>query len=247
MSKTEAGRVIDIYLDKGLYPNTKLADRNFRLGLLEKSTQELMAAQDSFILLAAALEPLEEKIREIGKDVAGASARLRPLYMKAMMEKAGGLLAPDANGTLRVTYGQVKGVDARDGLFYKPHTGLKGIIEKQTGAGDFNAPAKEMEAIRNVLTGQKPSPYFDAALHDVPVNFLSTVDTTGGNSGSPTLNRKGELVGLLFDGTYESVASNFVFNPVTTRSIHVDSRYMLWAMTEVAGAVNLLKEMGIVK
>ena len=77
------------------------------------------------------------------------------------------------------------------------------------------------------------------------MNFLSTVDTTGGNSGSPTLNAKGELVGLLFDGTYESVASNFLFDPVTTRSIHVDSRYLLWTMSEVDGAKNLVEEMGI--
>ena len=71
------------------------------------------------------------------------------------------------------------------------------------------------------------------------------MDTTGGNSGSPTLNAKGELVGLLFDGTYESVASNFLFDPVTTRSIHVDTRYMLWNMAEVDGAANLLQEMSI--
>ena len=82
---------------------------------------------------------------------------------------------------------------------------------------------------------------------DVPVNFLSTVDTTGGNSGSPTLNAKGELVGLLFDGTYESVASNFLFEPVSTRSIHVDTRYMLWNMAEVDGAINLLREMSVLE
>src|SRR5205823_6274829 len=81
---------------------------------------------------------------------------------------------------------------------------------------------------------------------DVPVNFLSTVDVTGGNSGSPTLNAKGELVGLQFDATYESVASDFLFDPVTTRSIHVDCRYMLWNMTEVDGAANLLQEISIV-
>ena len=79
----------------------------------------------------------------------------------------------------------------------------------------------------------------------MPVDFLSTVDTTGGNSGSPTLNGRGELVGLLFDGTYESIASDFLFDTVKTRSIHVDSRYMLWNMTEVDGAAHLIKEMGI--
>ena len=164
--------------------------------------------------------------------------------MEALLAKSGGLIAPDANSTLRVTYGQVKGVDAKDGLYYKPQTTLAGIVQKNTGEGDFDAPQMQLDAIKAQRAGKK-TPYLDAKLRDVPVNFLSTVDTTGGNSGSPTLNAKGELVGLLFDGTYESVASNFLFDPVTTRSIHVDARYMLWNMTEVDGALNLLQEMGL--
>jgi hypothetical protein len=145
---------------------------------------------------------------------------------------------------LRVTYGQVKGVEPRDGIFYLPQTTLAGIAEKNTGEGNFNAPQKELDAIKALRAGKK-TPYVDATLKDVPVNFLSTVDSTGGNSGSPALNSKGELVGLLFDGTYETVASDYLFDPVKTRSIQVDSRYMLWAMTEVDDATNLLKEMGI--
>jgi hypothetical protein len=246
MARPDAEKAIDAYLNK-VYASTKLGDRDFRLGLMDKSTADLMAAQDSFIALAATVEPLAESIREAGKDRAGAAARLRPRYMDAMLTKAGGLVAPDANSTLRITYGQVKGVDAKDGLFYKPQTGLKGVLEKQTGEGDYNAPQKQINIIKEQVAGRKKTPYFDAALDDVPVNFLSTVDTTGGNSGSPTLNGKGELVGLLFDGTYESVASNFLFDKVKTRSIHVDSRYMLWNMAEVDGATNLLKEMGLIK
>ena len=179
------------------------------------------------------------------KNRAGAYSRLEPRYMEAMLAKAGGLVAPDANSTLRVTYGQVKGVDAKDGLYYKPQTTLAGIVQKNTGEGDFDAPKVQLDAIQALRSGKK-TPYLDPALGDVPVNFLSTVDTTGGNSGSPTLNAKGELVGLLFDGTYESVASNYLFDPVTTRSIHVDTRYMLWNMSEVDGAGNLVEEMTIV-
>jgi len=78
----------------------------------------------------------------------------------------------------------------------------------------------------------------------VPVNFLSTCDTTGGNSGSPTLNAKGELVGLLFDGNYESIDSDFLFTPAVTRSIHVDAQYMLWVMDAVDGADALIRELG---
>ncbi len=239
----EAGGAIDAWLEK-LYAGTKLGDRDARLAMIEKSTAELQASNDSFIALAAAIEPLADSVREWTKNRAGAYARLRPRYMQALLGKAGGLVAPDANSTLRVTYGQVKGVDARDGLFYKPQTGLSGIVEKQTGEGDFNAPARQLAAIR-ALEARKQSPYLYRPLGDVPVNFLSTVDTTGGNSGSPTLNARGELVGLLFDGTYESVSSDYLFDEVKTRSIHVDSRYMLWNMVEVDGAGHLVKEMRV--
>ena len=84
------------------------------------------------------------------------------------------------------------------------------------------------------------------SIGSVPVNFLSDLDVTGGNSGSATLNAKGELVGLLFDGTFESVNSDWDFDPRTTRSIHVDTRYMLWVMEKVDGAQNLIAEMDIV-
>ena len=240
----EADRAIDLCLDK-LYAGTKMGDRDVRLAMIDKSTADLVASNDSFIALASALEPLAESMRDTAKSRAGAYARLRPRYMQALLAKAGGLVAPDANSTLRVTYGQVKGVDAKDGLFYKPQTGLAGILEKQTGEGDFNAPTHQVDTIRAFLKNPK-GPYLDPAIKDVPVNFLSTVDTTGGNSGSPTLNARGELVGLLFDGTYESVSSDYLFDEVKTRSIHVDTRYMLWNMTEVDGATNLIKEMTVV-
>ena len=243
MPKPEAESSIDSYLDR-LYAGTKLGSQEVRMSLLDKSTDELNATGDSFIGLAAALHPLTEALKEARKDQAGAFARLQPRYMEALLAMSGGLVAPDANSTLRVTYGQVKAVQPRDGMLYLPQTTLAGIVEKNTGEGEFDAPRKELDAIKALRAG-KTTPYLDAALKDVPVNFLSTVDTTGGNSGSPTLNSKGELVGLLFDGTYETVASDYLFDPVKTRSIQVDSRYMLWTMSEVDGATNLLEEMGI--
>ncbi len=243
MDAAASAAAIDKYLD-GLYAATRLADRDLRLAMIEKSTADLVATGDPFVTLAATLEPLVEANREASKDRSGAYARIRPVYMDAMVEKAGGLLAPDANSTLRVTFGQVKGVDARDGLFYEPQTTLRGIVEKHTGEGEFDAPKKQRDAIAALRAG-KPTPFFDKGVNDVPVNFLSTVDTTGGNSGSPTLNGRGELVGLLFDGTYESVSSNYLFDEVKTRSIHVDVRYMLWTMAEVDGATRLLEEMGV--
>jgi hypothetical protein len=243
MAKADAEKAIDSYLDR-LYAATKMGDLAFRMGLFEMSKDECGASDDSFMKLAIALHPMGEANREAAKNRQGAYLRLRPRYMEAVLAKAGGLAAPDANSTLRVTYGQVKSVAAKDGVVWTPFTTLKGVVAKHTGEGEFNVPEREREAVKALRAG-KTSPYMDAGLKDVPVNFLSTVDTTGGNSGSPTLNAKGELVGLLFDGTYETVASNYLFDPILTRSIHVDARYMLWTMTEVDGAQNLLKELGI--
>ncbi len=242
MSEADAARASDAWLDK-LYAGTKMYDKDFRISLFDKTTAEIVATKDSMLTLAAALYPMQEANREKGKERAGANYRLGPPYAEALLAKAGGLVSPDANSTLRVTYGTVKGVEPRDGMIYLPQTTLKGILEKATGTGEFNAPKAEIDAIKAVLGG-KPTPYLDPKLKDVPVDFLSNVDTTGGNSGSASLNSQGELVGLLFDGTFDTVASDYLFDKEKTRSIHVDTRNMLWVMTEVDKAANLLVEMG---
>jgi hypothetical protein len=242
MPEADAKRAIDAFLGK-LLAGTRIYDRTFRLSLLERPTPDLLATNDTFIALAANLYPVQEVVREASKKRSGALYRVGPLYAEALLAKSGGLVAPDANSTLRVTYGTVKGVEPRDGLYYLPQTTLEGIVEKATGAGDFNAPKAELDAIRALRAGAT-TPYLDPELQDVPVDFLSTVDTTGGNSGSATLNAKGELVGLLFDGTFDTVASDYLFDAEKTRSIHVDTRNLLWVLTEVETATNLLAEMG---
>jgi hypothetical protein len=241
MSAADAQRLIESYLDR-LLAGTRLFDQTFRMSLLDKSVDDLRATGDTMLELAAALEPLHVQLREVDEEREGARLRIVPRYMEALRTKAGGLVAPDANGTLRVTYGRVAGVDAADGLTYRPQTTLAGILEKHTGEGEFAAPDRELEAIR-ALRGGRSSRYVDADLGDVPVDFLSTVDTTGGNSGSATLDAQGNLCGLLFDGTYDSVVADILYDG-TKRSIHVDSRYLLWVLSEVEGAATLLDELG---
>ena len=157
MPKADAEKAIDSFL-QGLYGSTKLGDRDFRLGSFEKSAADLLATKDPFIVLAAALEPLTDANREASKNRAGAYARLMPRYMEAMLAKAGGQVAPDANSTLRVTYGKVEGVDAKDGLYYKPQTTLAGIVQKQTGEGDFDAPEVQLDAIKAVRANKTSLP-----------------------------------------------------------------------------------------
>lgn len=243
MAKDEAAGKVDTYLD-ALYAGTKLPEKEFRIGLFGKPTKELVDAKDTALQLAAALHPMMEASREADKAKDGKLSRLRPQYMRALLAQGGGLVAPDANSTLRVTFGRVMGVDPRDGMRYLPQTTLQGVVDKHTGEGEFDAPDRLLEAVKALRAGKK-TPYFDEKLGDVPVDFMSDVDTTGGNSGSAVLNAQGELVGLLFDGTLETVASDFLFDTEKTRSIQVDSRYLLWVWSEVEGAKNLLDEVGI--
>ena len=242
MDKAAAEKAAEAFLDK-LYGATKLGDKAARAALLQADTATIQKSDDPFVQFALKLYPAVYQLRENGKTREGARYRLAPVYLEALTAKNGGLLAPDANSTLRVTYGTVKGVSTKDGLMYLPQTTLAGVEQKATGTGEFNAPARELAAIAALRAGKK-TPYLDPKLKDVPVDFLSTVDTTGGNSGSATLNARGELVGLLFDGTYDTVASDYLFDTVRTRSIHADVRYMLWTLAEVDQATNLLRELG---
>ncbi|PTQ08555.1 peptidase S46 family protein [Sphingomonas oleivorans] len=232
----------EIGLDR-LYADSKLGDTATRLAWLDKPAAAFEASDDPFIRLAVAMWPGDVAARNAARDLEGRDQQARAEYMKGMLayaESQGRAIAPDANGSLRFTYGKVTG-KARDGMSWSPFTTLQGIVEKDTGREPFNAPAKQLAAIKAKDYGSYAAP----ALGTVPVNYLSTVDTTGGNSGSATLNAQGEFVGLLFDGTIEGVISNWAFDPVITRSIHVDSRYMLWNMEKVDGADRLLTEMGV--
>jgi hypothetical protein len=236
---TAAGGV-EKFLD-GLYARTKIGDLAARQAMQNETTAQLNARKDSMLELVAAIMPLELAQEKQDKETGGALSRIRPNYMNGLKAMTGGKLYPDANSTLRVTFGTVKGYAPRDAVSYAPQTTVSGIAQKNVGSGEFDAPKAELDAI----AAKKFSGYVDPQLGEVPVDFLSDVDTTGGNSGSPTLNAKGELCGLLFDGTYESLGSDFVVDPDITRSIHVDGLYMLWVMDAVDGAHNLLQEMGV--
>jgi len=239
----ESARRIDAFLDR-LYAGTKLQEKATRLGLLDATPKALAARHDAFLDLFAALRPFERQLEDARYAREGARSRVAPVYARALLAKAGGLVAPDANRTLRVTYGVVKGVSPRDGLVYLPQTRLAGAVAKhRKGDAEFEIPAPVLEVMRAQIA-RRAGPYVDAKLGDVPVDFLSSVDTTGGNSGSAVLNDQGELVGLLFDGTYETIASDFLFDQEATRSIQVDSRYLLWFLSDVAKATNLLDELG---
>ena len=189
------------------------------------------------------LRPLTKSMEDAWHMYDGQMALLGPQYVDARKAFYGRPLAPDANGTLRVTYGTVRGYrPSPERGMYEPFTTLTELAAKNTGEAPFNAPQDLLDAI---AAGPYARPFASEQVGEVPVDFLADLDITGGNSGSATLNRKGELVGLVFDGNSESVASDILFMPDITRSIHVDIRYILWLMKYVDHADNLLEELKV--
>ena len=245
LTEAEAKAKVDGWLVTLYGTPSQLADQKARLALFDGKPEEVLAAKDPFLDLAAALAPLDKQIRDADKARNGAVSRLGPVYMQAMLDKAGGLVAPDANSTLRVTFGTVKGVSPQDGVFYLPQTTLQGVVAKaKKGDPEFDAPPALLAAAAKVLATGK-APFIDKKLGDVPVDFLADLDITGGNSGSAVLNGRGKLVGLAFDGTYETIASDLLFDPVNTRSIQVDIRYVLWVTSQISAATRVMEELGV--
>lgn len=227
-----------------LYQHSQLGDTATRLGWLGKDAAAVAASDDAFLQLAVKLNDVATALEDRRKEVDGNLERVIPQYMQAVIawkQSQGKPVYPDANSTLRVTYGTVSPYSPKDGVTKGPFTTVEGIVEKNTGKEPFNAPAKLLEAIKAKRYGQ----FKDPVLGTVPVDFLTSADTTGGNSGSAVMNRRGELVGLNFDSTYESITKDWYFDRDITRAIHMDIRYMLWVMKEVDHADNLLQEMHI--
>jgi hypothetical protein len=227
-----------------LYKSTELADTNKRLGWIGQDAAAFQKSNDPFIQLAVRLNDVATSLDERRKEVDGNLDRTIPQYMAAVIaykKSQGKPVYPDANSTLRVTFGTVSPYSPRDGLVKGPFSTVEGIVEKATGKEPFLVPAALSEAVKAKRYGV----FKDPVLGTVPVNFLSSADTTGGNSGSAVMNKRGELVGLNFDSTYESITKDWYFDTAITRAIHVDIRYMLWVMKEVDHADNLLKEMTI--
>ncbi|QSX76931.1 S46 family peptidase [Agrilutibacter solisilvae] len=200
------------------------------------------ASTDPAILYARAVMPTLLTLEEQTKTRAGESLVARPVYLQALADykkSQGGFVYPDANSTLRITFGNVTGYTKADGSRQPEFTLLEQVAAKATGEEPFDAPKAQLDAIAAKRYGGLE----DKRLGTVPVNFLSDLDITGGNSGSPVLDARGELVGLAFDGNWESVSSNWVFDPTMTRMISVDARYMRWIMQEAFPAPKLMAEL----
>jgi hypothetical protein len=155
--------------------------------------------------------------------------------------KEHGLIYPDANRSIRLTYGRVKPFKPRDAVEYRSFTTLAGVMEKERSSEPFVVPAR----LRELWTKKDFGRYADPTSGDVPVAFIADLDITGGNSGSPVLNGKGEFIGCAFDGNWEAVVGDYYFQEALNRTIAVDARYILFVLDKFSGAENIMKELTI--
>jgi hypothetical protein len=222
-----------------MFANSKVFDLESRQKMFAESPEELLKRNDPLINLGLTLDVERRTLRDTREAFSGAVLKLRPAWRKAVIAEAQMPVAPDANSTLRVTFGKVNGYAPRDALSYDAQTKLAGAVEKHIGEAPFDLPQK----IRDASVNAAKSRFADKRLKDVPVDFLADCDTTGGNSGSPTIDAKGRLVGVNFDRVWENVANDFGYNPVIARNVNADVRYLLWMLDEVDAAPEILKEL----
>ncbi len=234
---TEAARQKEI---ESWFSKTKLNQKEYMLKALADSSGDIFALKDP---LKAFANPLNKEINDadaVDKAREGTLNALLGRYADAKSAFKQKQFIPDANATLRFTYGYIRGYFPNDGEYNAPFTTLRGVIEKEDGKEyELLAVVKELYAAKDL------GPYMHPELNDLPINFLYNLDTTGGNSGSPVMDADGNLVGVNFDRAYTATINDYAWNEAYSRSVAVDIRYVLWVIKKVAKADYLLSEMGV--
>ena len=236
------GKAVDV----SIYDNTAFTNLDSALKLLEGDAETVIKNLNNDAAYAYAKPIIAEFFNTLDAEYQQKNAPITALqtkYMTALMEALpNARYFPDANGTLRVTYGQVRGYAPRDAVYYNPVSYLDGVIEKYIpGDYEFDVPQKLIDLYDAKDYGQ----YADNN-GKVPVCFLGTNHTTGGNSGSPAIDAEGNLVGLNFDRVWEGTMSDMNYDPEICRNIMVDLRYVLFIVDKYAGATHLIDEMTLV-
>jgi hypothetical protein len=164
-------------------------------------------------------------------------------YQGALLEKnAGKQMYPDANSTMRLTFGKVKAYNPKDAVSFKYYTTADGLLEKyKAGDEDFDLQPKVVELLKNKDFGQ----YADKELGNLVTCFITDNDITGGNSGSPVMNGNGEFIGIAFDGNWEAMSGDIAFDTRFKRTICADARYIFWVVDKVLGGAPLMKELDL--
>jgi hypothetical protein len=232
---------VQLYLNKAYKSKFLLPGNDQMIKKLLSDPEKILKSKDPFISLYLAVHKDFVIADSLQKLYLSSIDALLPLYTDYKMKATGENFMPDANSTLRFTYGYIRGYYPVDAMYAAPFTTLRGIPEKITRGGEYIAYDKLITQIDNLRVNILVEP----ALKSVPVNMLYNADTTGGNSGSPVFNSKGELIGLNFDRTFEATVNDFEWNESYSRSIACDVRYILFVAKYVDNADALLKELNV--
>ncbi|MFY0673246.1 MAG: S46 family peptidase [Bacteroidia bacterium] len=219
------------------YGKAKINDSSYVIKMINKKPNKLAKMKDPLVNMQIALRNGQNKAASKSTQIDANIREVLPVYVNLKMKAKGSQFIPDANSTLRFTYGTIKGYNP-NGEYMPPVTTVNGILEKGKKGGEYVLEDELKNAILNNNSGE----FFRSEIGSVPVNILYNTDTSGGNSGSPILNKEGKLIGLNFDRAFEACVNDFAWDDSYSRSIGVDIRYILWVTQYVGQADHLVNE-----
>jgi hypothetical protein len=230
-----------------VFNNTMILDSVKWEAFAKNPDASVLQNDPAFAYASAFVKNYTAKYSQLYSDFTAKDNDLGRLYLKGIMEMdpvAAKKMYPDANFSMRVSYGNVKSYNPKDAVHYNYFTTSEGILEKYiAGDYEFDLPAKEIELLKKRDFGQ----YIDKKQNDLIIDFITTNDITGGNSGSPVMDGNGHLIGLAFDGNYEALSHKIQFDKDLNRTICVDIRYVLWCIDKMGGATNIINELKLVR